>query len=83
MSWEPINHTRPRARKAHLCIWCGESILKGSTHARDVGRYCGDFQSNRYHHECYSAAQRYFLDDPHGVDGFTPHDHPRGGIAER
>ncbi len=43
------------ARKDCKCIWCGEGIAKGDPKHVQSGRWDGEFQSNNYHPECYSA----------------------------
>jgi len=81
MSYQVISTTLPTAKKEHKCIWCGESILINELHAKDVGVYECDFQSNRYHIECYNASHTYFKES--GENCFEPYDNKRGSTEEK
>ena len=65
--------TWPTARKAHRCIWCGETILVGEKHAHYTGKWEGEFQDWRMHSECNADA------DTNGEiqEGFMPYEHER------
>jgi hypothetical protein len=80
MSWETIASSRPKARKQHRCIWCPGHIEKGEVHVVQTGKFEGDFQSNRYHPECFMAMQKAIDGDSDG--GFMPHENKRGQINE-
>jgi hypothetical protein len=81
MSYQSISTTTPKAKKQHQCIWCGELILIGEIHFKEVGEYEGDFQSNRYHNECHSAADKYFKES--GENCFDPYENKRGSTDEK
>lgn len=71
-------YTDPRpvkARKPHLCSWCGEDIERGETYQ---GWTYGDPTPERVrmHEECREA----FGDSNN--DEFTPHEHERGCVCE-
>ena len=66
----------PKAAKDHRCIWCGETIPKGSHHAHYVGKWEGEFQDWRMHSECHEDASEGFEIE----EGFTPFDHQRPTI---
>ncbi len=75
-----LSTTFPNARKAYTCIWCGEKISAGYTHAKVVSVYDG-FQSHRYHIECHSATSRYDWWESDGE--FEPYSFSRGTCEER
>jgi hypothetical protein len=81
MSYQLISKTLPEARKEHKCIWCGEQILIGEIHVKEVGEYDGEFQSNRYHNECHNAAHEYFKES--NDDCFSPYDNKHGSTIEK
>lgn len=63
---EVIRDCTPTARKAHVCVWCAEQILKAERYHRQVLVFDGEFQSNAWHLECFDAADFRDLQD-----GFT------------
>lgn len=67
--WAPS--TEHRAAKRHRCIWCGEHIEQGERHCRQSGVFYGEFQTNRWHLECWDAAE-FSVDDE-----FMPHENER------
>jgi hypothetical protein len=81
MSYQLLSLVQLVAKKAHPCIWCREKILAGETHRREASVFCGDFQSHRWHPECYTAAQDAFRRDPDNCE-FEPHDFKRGTSEE-
>jgi hypothetical protein len=66
------------AHKTHTCIWCGEQISIGSRYTRQTVVCDGDFQSNRYHPECFVAMQEFASREPYYRDGFVPGSFIRG-----
>jgi len=60
MSYTLLDETRPKARKEHQCIWCGEKILIGETYRREKSVYDGNMQDHKWHLECNLDAQEYF-----------------------
>lgn len=71
MSTDFGDTTFPTARKQHRCEWCGEPIEAHARHVKFSGKWEGDFQSWRMHHECFDVAD--------ASEGFTPYEHSRGG----
>lgn len=63
------------AKKEHTCIWCGGPILPGEVYHYQVYIYYGDFQTNKYHPECFDDAAD--GTDLEGDFEFTPYDHER------
>lgn len=55
-----------KARKAHRCVWCGERISIGDLYAYQSGIVEFQYQTNRWHRECWDSAT--FEDFQ---DGFT------------
>lgn len=62
MGYELINESFPRAKKAYMCVWCGEVIKIGKEHRHEVSKYEGNFQDHRWHLECDNAAKDQFAD---------------------
>ena len=60
MSYTPLSESKPKARKEHQCIWCGEKILIAENYHRETGIYDGGFQHSEWHLECILDAQEYF-----------------------
>ena len=60
MSYQLIRETFPIARVKHRCIWCGESILIGEKHRREISKF-DELQNFRWHLECDTDAQEYFI----------------------
>jgi hypothetical protein len=74
-----LDLSRPKARKRHRCVWCGEWIEVGETHVRAVGVYYGDFQSDRFHDECDKASRDFFREN----EEFDPGSFKRGTCDEK
>jgi hypothetical protein len=74
-----LSKTHPVARKEHTCEWCGEPIVEGEKHEKNVLIHDGELQSWRAHNECIhmmscvEAEDEYFFEDE-----FMPHQHRRG-----
>lgn len=79
MSYQLIRETFPCARVKHRCIWCGESILIGEKHRREISKY-DELQDFRWHLECCGAAQDYFI-DTHESE-FSAYENDRPAISE-
>lgn len=41
-----------RARKNHLCDWCGKLIKKGEEYFNHIGIFDDDFSVLKYHKKC-------------------------------
>lgn len=71
--------TLQKARKAHVCTWCGEDIGIGERYARwmsiDEKAY-----TNKMHIECTDACREYCKWSDDGV--YTPYDNERPGELE-
>ena len=81
MSYELISETKPKARKDHECIWCGERIDNGDRYVRVVYNFHGDFNSDAYHPECSDASKEYLtLND---TDEFMPGEYVRGSAENK
>ena len=74
MSYTLISETTPVAKKAHICIWCGEKIIPGQCYVRERSVYDGEPQSHKWHTECRAAAIEYLLE---GEDEFSPFENDR------
>lgn len=81
MSYELLNKTNPKARKAYRCIWCGEPIAVAESHIHEVSKYDGEFQDHRWHPECKSSAESFFRQE--GETEFLPHEFARGTANQR
>ena len=66
------------ARKPHVCIWCGQTIVIGERYRHWRGKWEGECLTNDWHKECDDAAARADLDE-----GFEPHSFKRGSDLER
>lgn len=70
MSYTLLSESWPVARKAHLCIWCGEGIPVGEKHRHERSIYEGNFQDHRWHMECDQA---WTILCSHGEQEFEAH----------
>ena len=59
--------TTPVAVKDHRCIWCGETVPKGTQYKRFRGRWDGTWQNWGMHDECMSIL------DADGGGEFVPY----------
>lgn len=57
MSYQLIEETKPKARKPHRCIWCGQQIEVGETYLREKSSYDQNLQDHKWHLECNAAAR--------------------------
>jgi hypothetical protein len=55
VSYTLISAETRKARKQHLCSWCGQKIEPGETYEFSYFIFDGDPQSNRFHKECDAA----------------------------
>jgi hypothetical protein len=55
MSYTLLAERFPVARKAHRCIWCGESILVGEKYRNERSVFEGEMQHHHWHMECSEA----------------------------
>jgi hypothetical protein len=51
---------KPKARKMHRCVWCGEQIDPGETYVLNKGVYDNRMQSTKWHAECDTAGCDWF-----------------------
>lgn len=76
MSYELISREVQKARKAHVCTWCGEPIQIGEPYERTRFVFEGDPMVNKMHPECVKAGSTW--------DGeFEPGEFKRGTQEER
>jgi hypothetical protein len=75
---EEISRSKPKARKQHRCIWCGEPIMVGEVHEHSVSKYMSDLQDHRFHLECVKPCEEGCAE----MDGeFMPYENERGKEA--
>lgn len=55
MTYTLLSESHPVARKAHKCIWCGQTIAVGEKHRHERSIFEGSFQDQRWHPECDAA----------------------------
>ena len=73
MSYTLLSETKPRARKRHRCIWCGEDVIIGEIYRREKSVYDGEMQDHKWHLECDLASHEYFEDE----EDFMPFENER------
>jgi hypothetical protein len=62
------------ARKAHRCIWCGQTIFPGDAYTYERSIFEGEPQSHHWHPECLEALReviRYEGGEPVPFDAFN------------
>jgi hypothetical protein len=74
MTYRLLSETRPIARKAHKCIWCGESIPVGEQYLRAKVAGEGTVSDQAWHFECKDDCDETSLYDG---DEFMPHSNER------
>jgi len=79
MSVDMLLEKQAKCRKAHLCIWCGETIAAGETVPFCKYVFDGEIHGDHYHPECYDAMTEYDLYD----EGFDPYRFKRGTGEEK
>jgi len=75
MSYTLLRQTKPKARKDHRCIWCGQIIPKGTNYIRERSVYDGNMQNHAWHNECLPACQEMIKDSQD--DSFDPYENER------
>jgi hypothetical protein len=66
-----------KARKPHVCTWCGEVIKKGEKYRKSVFVDAGNFYPLKLHPECSFAMDRSYRF--YGCDfEYYEHENPRG-----
>lgn len=67
--------------KNYKCVWCGTPIFKAERYVKNVLIYEGDFQSQKWHTDCFEVSREYFKKTKE--DGFDPGSFKRGSLEER
>lgn len=73
-----IRQTWLKAKRNHICIWCGEVILRKNLHLYRVYRFQGNFMTDRLHEECSIALATHPQSLDLIDDGFEPGSFRRG-----
>lgn len=73
MSYTLMSESKPRARKRHFCIWCGDAINKGEVYRHERSVYDGHWQDHKWHLECDEASEDHFRYQ----EEFCPYDNER------
>ena len=66
---------RVALRKAHRCIWCGQTIAIGEKYLDERSVYDGNIQRHRWHPECQAVAQKEYFSG--GDEEFSPGENDR------
>lgn len=82
MSYELLSESRPKARKDHRCIWCGQKIEKGTTYISERSVFDGEMQNHHWHVECSEASQEYFSQGECEFDPYS-NERPLPGTGEK
>lgn len=80
MSCKILSDSDHIARKQHPCIWCREPIDAGEQYHVQTCIFECEWQSNKYHTECFEAATENW--DFYTDGGFPPHSFKRGTSEE-
>jgi hypothetical protein len=51
-----LTHETRRARKTHVCDYCGQAINAGSVYDYQAGTEDADFYAVKFHPECFTEA---------------------------
>lgn len=81
MSYELISREQQKARKPHVCTWCGETIEAGEDYERTRFVFEGDPMTNKMHMECVKAATEWSR--VNGGEPFEPGEFKRGTCDQR
>jgi hypothetical protein len=74
-----LNEAKPKARKPHKCIWCGEQIPVGEQYLFQSIRWDGTAMNQHWHFECADAQQEEGRE--RGDWEFSPYDNERPARA--
>lgn len=74
--YTPLSESNPLARKKHKCSWCGEAICPGERYERNVGNYCGELQTSKFHPECAEVCHEEARDWGYDYE-FSPYSNDR------
>ena len=72
------NYKLVKCNKDCVCIWCGQSIPKGSKVQRFKGKSQGDWQNWKMHDECFDYAD----ENDYMTEGFSCCDNERPAVKK-
>lgn len=72
-----------KARKEHVCIWCGQPIVKGERYLDENVLGDNTVNNQKWHNECVHAAHEYYTTWGMYDDTFEPYSFKRGSVEER
>jgi hypothetical protein len=75
MSYYEISRKKAKATKRYLCIWCGESIVLGTTYIREFSKFYDEIQFQKFHPECDAALADFFQSGEY--DEFSAYENER------
>jgi len=81
MSYTNLSTTIRTSQKRRQCVWCGESIQKGSKYTTHVYMYDSDFMYDSMHNECNKASIK--VGEIEGEFSFNLGDYSRGSTKPR
>jgi len=79
---QEISNAMVRARKPHVCDWCGESIEPKTKYWKWVGIVEGDPSSTKMHPECEQAVSEQQKKNGFESCWVIERNQPRGGYDE-
>lgn len=82
MSYTLLSQSHPVARKAHTCVWCGQSIAIGEKHRHERSIYDGRFQNQRWHPECDEAFKAELRHEGGCELEFEPYENERPALGK-
>lgn len=59
---EFYNQSQPKARKDHVCEFCGQKIHKGEVYSYETGKYDGDMFARKLCLACYNILNGFCRD---------------------
>lgn len=59
MSMDFYNQTYPKARKEHVCEYCGKKIKAGQKYSRETGKHAGDMFARKLCLTCDNILEEY------------------------